>query len=71
MATLTELQADLAMYKAAERAIISGAQEYDIAGRKVTKATVFRVQEKISELEQRIATLRGGRHGQAVFAGRR
>lgn len=71
MATLTELQADLAMYKAAELAIVSGAQSYEIAGRKVTKANLAEIRASISALELRIATLRGNRHGVAVFAGRR
>lgn len=71
MATPAELKADLAMYKDAERAIVLGAQSYEIAGRKVTKAALPTIQAKITELELRIAPLRGNRHGQAVFAGRR
>ncbi|MBU1229542.1 MAG: hypothetical protein KKA55_01795 [Proteobacteria bacterium] len=71
MATLAELHAKLATYQNAEDAIVMGAQSYEIAGRKVTKANLPAIQAKIAELEQRIAALRGNRHGQAVFAGRR
>ncbi|MBU1040246.1 MAG: hypothetical protein KKF77_04005 [Proteobacteria bacterium] len=71
MATLTELQAKLVTYQNAEDAIVLGAQSYEIAGRKVTKANLAEIRTAIRDLELRIATLRGNRNGQAVFAGRR
>lgn len=71
MPTLAELQDELAMYKKAEREILLGAQQYEVAGRKITKATLFRVQEKIADLERRIAMLTQPMHGHVVFGARR
>lgn len=71
MATLAELKADLAMYKEAEKAIVLGAQQYEVAGRKVTKANLSTIREAIRELEMRIAMLSGSTCATAVFGGRR
>lgn len=71
MPTPAELQDELAMYKKAEREILLGAQQYEVAGRKITKATLFRVQEKIADLERRIAMLTQPMHGNVVFGARR
>jgi len=71
VATLAELQADLAMYKKSERDILLGAQQYKVAGRDVTKPTLFRVQEKIADLERRIAMLTQPMHCNAVFGASR
>lgn len=71
MTTLAELQADLAMYKQAEREILLGAQQYEIAGRKVTKASLPVIREAIRDLEMRIRMYSGPTHAQAVFGARR
>lgn len=71
MATLAELQADLVMYREAERAIVLGAQAYEVAGRKVTKANLAEIRAAKAELEQRIALLSGPTHGNVVFGARR
>lgn len=70
MATPAELKADLAMYKDAERAIVLGAQSYEIAGRKVTKASLPTIQASIRDLEMRLRMAEGNMHGQAVFGWR-
>lgn len=54
MATLAELQAELAAYKAAETAIISGAQSYSVSGRTITRGNLADIQNKIRELEARV-----------------
>lgn len=71
MATLAELQAELETYKKAEMAVLVGGQETEFAGRKVTRATISRLQEKIADLEVRIALLSTPQHGNVVFGGRR
>lgn len=71
MPTPAELQADLAMYKDAERAILLGAQAYEIAGRKVSKANLAEIRAGIRDLERRIAMLTQPMHGNAVFGARR
>ena len=70
MATTADLTAELTAYKACRDAIISGAQSYEIAGRKVTKANLAEIRMGIQSLEQRIAIASGGLHGNVVFGGR-
>lgn len=70
MATLAELKAKLQTYQAAEDAIVLGAQSYEIAGRKVTKASLPVIREAIRELEMRIAMRSHPMHGNVVFGGR-
>jgi hypothetical protein len=41
------------MYYKAEAAILEGAQSYQMGSRQITRATIFRVQEEIRELEKR------------------
>ena len=74
MATLTELQERLALYKAAETAILTGNQSYRIGNQEYNKANLRDVQFEIRNLEQQIAVLsQRGRlsHSTAVFGGRR
>lgn len=77
MATLTELQADLATYKAARDRILTGAQEASLGGQRSRQAELAEINRAIRELETRIALARassGGvrvTHTQAVFQGRR
>ena len=54
MATLAELQAELAAYKAAETAILTGAQSYTISGRSLTRGNLRDIQAKIAEIEARV-----------------
>lgn len=74
MATLTELQERLALYKKAEAAILEGAQEYYIGKRRIMRANLAEVQKGIADLELRIASARNNGlfgHSVAVFGGRR
>jgi len=59
MATLAELQAGLAKYKAARDRILLG-QSYEVSGRKLTRANLRDVEARIAELEQRIAIAQSG-----------
>lgn len=49
------LKERLQMYYDAEKAILEGAQSYQIGSRQITRATIFRVQEEIKKLENEIA----------------
>ena len=61
MATLTELQNELTLYKDAEKKILL-AQEYSglSGGMTVKRADLATIQKKITELEHRIAILGNG-----------
>ncbi|WP_034627450.1 hypothetical protein [Desulfocurvibacter africanus] len=59
MASLAELQADLAKYKAARDAALLG-QSYEVTGRKLTRANLRDINEAIAGLEQRIAIAQSG-----------
>jgi len=52
-ARLANVNARLEMYYKAEAAILEGAQSYQMGSRQITRATIFRVQEEIRELEKR------------------
>jgi len=56
----TELLAELAQYKAARTAILSGAQSYTISGRSLTRANLSEIQTEIKQLEGRIFKLQSG-----------
>ena len=77
MATADELQAQLTAYQQAETRILTGAQEAQIGGRKYRLPDLKVIQDKIKELEMRLAisqnTVNGRRvtHSQPVFHGRR
>jgi hypothetical protein len=74
MATLTELQERLALYKAAEQRILETGQAYTLGGQQYTRANLGQIQAMIRTLEQQITTLSSsGRlsHAQTVFGGRR
>jgi hypothetical protein len=49
------LKERLQMYYDAEKAILEGAQSYQIGSRQITRATIFRVQDEIRRLENEIA----------------
>lgn len=55
MANLTQLNADLAMYRAARDAILTGAQSYSVAGRSLTRANLDDIETQIARIEARIA----------------
>lgn len=63
--SISDLQADLAAYKAARDAILSGAQSYSISGRSLTRANLDTIIKEIARIEARIG--RVGR-GSAVKA---
>ncbi len=74
MATITELQERLALYKTAEQAILEGGQEYRAGSVRLTRADLPMIQHEIRNLEIRLAAANnGGRlsHSVAVFGGRR
>jgi len=54
MSTLTDLQARLAKYEAAESAILDGAQQYSINGRSLTRANLDEIAKMIEYLQARI-----------------
>lgn len=74
MATLSELQERLALYKQAEAAILSHSQEYYVGKRKLTRANLSEVQRAITDLEMRISAVGNNGlfgHSVTVFGGRR
>ncbi len=74
MATTTELQERLALYKTAEKAILEGSQEYQIGKRRLTRASLSEIRNEIDKLEARIAASQNGGlfgHSVTVFGGRR
>ena len=58
--SISELQADLAAYKAARDAILSGAQSYSISGRSLTRANLDTIIKEIARLEARIGRVSRG-----------
>ena len=53
MTNLTQLNADLAMYRAARDAILTGAQSYSVAGRSLTRANLDDIETQIARIEAR------------------
>lgn len=56
MARLDDLQTRLQQYISSEAAILSGAQEYAIGTRRLTRANLKEIAEMIRYLEKEIAT---------------
>jgi hypothetical protein len=54
---LDRLKERLALYLDAEKAILEGAQSYQIGTRQLSRATLFRVQDEIPKLEKEIEEL--------------
>ena len=54
--TLAQAEAQLALYLAAETAVLSG-QSYEIAGRKLTRANLAEIQKGIEIWNQRASVL--------------
>ncbi len=74
MPSIAEVQERLAMYRAAERAILENNQSYQIGSQVFSKANIMFVQRQIDKLEEHLYILQGG--GSAgcrpvVFGGRR
>ena len=59
MATLTELQASLTQYLAAESAILVGGQEYFIGDKRFRRGDLATIQKQIGLLRIAIARLSG------------
>lgn len=64
---LERAQSRLALYYAAEAAILGGAQEYAIEGRRVRKADLPTIQAAIRELKSEVADLQGAASGTSRF----
>jgi len=60
MSDAAVLQAELAKYVAARDRILDGAQSYELDGVQYTRATFFRLEDKIEELRASLALLRVG-----------
>lgn len=58
--SISELQAELAAYKAARNAILSGAQSYSISGRSLTRANLDTIIKEIARLEARMGRVNRG-----------
>jgi len=77
MATLQELQDDLALYKAARDRILKGAQETRVGSQSYRFADLKQLEDSIANLERRIFQLRAAQAGAPVtfsssqFRGRR
>lgn len=74
MATITELQEELALYKNARKKILGGAQSYRAGDFRADRADLATIEKAIADLERRIQVKsNGGRinTGQAIFGGRR
>ncbi len=67
MATLAELQAELAQLKTARDAIESGAQSYTINGRSLTRGNLKDLYQRIDAISARIARLTSGTSTSPVF----
>jgi len=60
-AQLTRVEARLALYVAAEQAILEGAQAYSVGTRTLTRADLEAIADRIQRLEARVIQLsRGG-----------
>ena len=76
MAAIQELTDRLALYKDAERRILTGAQEASLGGQRSRQAELKSIQDQIKELETRIAIAQASQggprvtHSVATFRGR-
>lgn len=77
MSALTDAQERLALYKEAERVILTTGQSYQIGTQRFDRGNLGLVQSEIRRLEQQVSLLsvegQGQRlsHSQAIFGGRR
>ena len=77
MSALTDAQERLALYKEAERVILTTGQSYQIGTQRFDRGNLYHVQAEIRRLEQQVSLLsvegQGQRlsHSQAICGGRR
>jgi multidrug efflux pump subunit AcrA (membrane-fusion protein) len=67
MATLADLQAELAQLKTARDAIEGGAQSYTISGRSLTRANLKDIYARIDAISARIGRLESGSYAAPIF----
>lgn len=67
MTTIERKKARLELYYAAEEAILSGAQSYQIGSRSLTRANLGTIETMIKKLEAEIGVLEDGRSPRKAF----
>ena len=69
MTTIERKKARLELYYAAEEAILSGAQSYQIGSRTLTRANLGTIETMIKKLEAEVGVLEDGRKPRKAFGG--
>lgn len=67
MTTIERKKARLELYYAAEEAILSGAQSYQIGSRTLTRANLGTIETMIKKLEAEVGVLEDGRKPRKAF----
>lgn len=67
MTTIDRKKARLELYYAAEEAILSGAQSYQIGSRTLTRANLGTIETMIKKLEAEVGVLEDGRKPRKAF----
>ena len=67
MTTIERKKARLELYYAAEEAILSGAQSYQIGSRTLTRANLGTIETIIKKLEAEVGVLEDGRKPRKAF----
>lgn len=70
MATIAELQSDLAKYLNARDRILTSGQAVTIDGDQYNEATFFRLEDKITELRNEIYVKKNGGFARSSYVGR-
>lgn len=60
MATITEIQERLSLYREAEKKILEGNQSWEVAGNKFTRPDLPAIQRMIRSLDSELAMARNG-----------
>lgn len=74
MATITDIQERLTLYREAEKKILEGNQAWEVAGNKFTRPDLPAIQRMISSLEMALSQAQQGgelSYSNVEFAGRR